>query len=127
MTEGVQLVLEVGTELGTVSGNEKAIETVMMNLLLNAVQATPAGGSVRASVLGSPGRPLVRLVVEDTGPGIPSSIRNRVFEPFFTGKDGTGLGLTVCRTIMDRHGGRLWIDDSYVGGTRFVADFPVER
>ena len=124
VTKGVNLhvsVLELPT---TVLGNEKAIETVIMNLLLNAAQATPAGGHVWGRVEGSAQRPGVRMVIDDTGPGIGEAARNRIFEPFFSGRDSTGLGLTVCRTIMERHGGHLWIDDTYELGTRFIAEFP---
>jgi PAS domain S-box-containing protein len=125
VSNGVRLELEVRGSPVAVPGNEKAIETVAMNLLMNAAQATPPGGRVGAVVVGPTEGPFVRLVVEDTGPGIPASLGSRVFEPFFSGRDSTGLGLTVCRTIMERHGGRLWIDDAYTNGTRFVAEFAV--
>ncbi len=127
VTKGLCLSVETNGVAEPVPGNEKAIETVVMNLLLNAAQATPAGGTVRVLVSGDAPGPFVRLMVEDTGPGIPEGLRGRVFEPFFTGGAGTGLGLTVCRTIMERHAGKLWIDDSYSGGTRFVAEFPTRR
>jgi len=129
VSSGVKLDLDTSESVPTVPGNEQALETVAVNLLLNAVQATPAGGTVRASVTTAYDGAFVRLVVEDTGVGIPQEVRSRVFEPFFTtkGAGGTGLGLAVCRTIMERHGGRLWIDDEYTSGTRFVADAPVSR
>ena len=81
-----------------------------MNLLLNAADATPPGGSVRLTVRSSADREAAEIEVCDTGPGVPAGLRERVFEPFFTTKEagrGTGLGLTVCRSIIDRHRGTI--------------------
>jgi signal transduction histidine kinase len=80
----------------------------LLNLLLNAAYVTPDSGEIRVR-LRQRGR-LVGLAVEDDGPGIPPEVRDRILDPFFSTKpegEGTGLGLSVTRTITDAHGGDL--------------------
>jgi signal transduction histidine kinase len=70
----------------------------------------------------------VRLEFEDDGPGIPGEVRDRIFEPFFTTKpvgQGTGLGLSLTHGIIERHGGRIWVEPGSRTGTRFVIELPV--
>ncbi|MEX2583198.1 MAG: HAMP domain-containing sensor histidine kinase [Gemmatimonadota bacterium] len=97
---------------------------VLENLLRNAAAAVPAGGTV---TLRSAGRGSeIRLEVEDTGPGIPSEVRDTLFEPFVThGKqEGTGLGLAIVKAFTERQGGSVSVDTS-AAGTRFMLDLPV--
>jgi len=126
VSAGVSLEVHTEETVPEMAGNETAVETVVINLLLNAAQAAPAGGTCTVSVTTAQGGMIARLSVSDTGPGIRKELRARVFEPFFTTKEGsgTGLGLAVCRSIVDRHGGRLWIDEDFAPGARLVADFP---
>ena len=126
-----QLRIEQVTKspIPTVIGYEKAIETVVVNLLLNAADATPPEGVVTLAVRPCKGREGVEIEVRDTGPGIPPALRERVFEPFFTTKEvghGTGLGLTVCRSIVDRHGGSMLIDGAPAGGCRILVTLPLQ-
>ncbi len=111
-------------------GREKAIEVVCMNLLLNAADATPPGGLVTLEVRNSESNGAVQIEVRDTGPGIPAELRHRIFEPFFTTKAegrGTGLGLAVCRNIVERHGGQIEVYCPTGGGSRFVVTLPVQQ
>ena len=111
-------------------GREKAIEAVCMNLLLNAADATPPGGSVTLEVRNSEANGAVQIEVRDTGPGIPAELHDRIFEPFFTTKaegGGTGLGLAVCRNIVGRHGGQIEVYCPAGGGSRFVVTLPVQQ
>jgi len=132
LTKGVALSYRID-EVPLIEGNEKAMEAVLFNLLTNAVQATPAGGAVRVNVGFDQSRDRLRVAVEDTGPGINKDLQERIFEPFFTtkgggaNKGGTGLGLTLCRTIVERHGGKLFVDSQYETGTRFVVELPRTR
>lgn len=126
VTKGVDLIAELA-DVPHVTGDERAIEAVLVNLLTNAAQAIPDGGIVRLRMGHDGGRDHVWVWVEDTGPGIPPELRERVFEPFFTTKGGTGLGLTLCRTIVERHGGVLRIDSDFAEGTRFVLELPTRR
>jgi signal transduction histidine kinase len=94
-----------------------------MNLVLNAIQATPPSGEVRVSLEES-GDDAVMLV-EDTGPGIPADLRERIFEPFFTTKEsGTGLGLPLCHSLIQQHGGSIVLEEAPGGGARFVVRLP---
>jgi len=103
----------------------RALETVLVNLVLNAADAMPEGGEI--TIGGAVADEEVLIWVEDTGPGIPSELRERIFEPFYTTKrsgKGTGLGLAVCRGVMERTGGRIWVEDGSAGGARFVLRVP---
>ena len=108
--------------LPTAFANDNILETILVNLLLNARQATPPGGTVELrtrSVRGS----LLEIEVRDTGPGVPVELRRRIFEPFFTTRSdqgGTGLGLAVCRALADRMGGTLEVSDRDQVGASFV-------
>jgi signal transduction histidine kinase len=69
----------------------------------------------------------VQFVVEDSGPGIPPEIRHRIFDPFFTTKgpdEGTGLGLAICQRVVSEVGGKIWLEESSLGGARFVVELP---
>lgn len=115
-----------GSEEVAVLGAEHELETVWMNLVLNAADAMPEGGTVTVSV--QQDQAGVRLVVADEGMGVPAELRERIFEPFFTTKEpqcGTGLGLAVCRSIVERHHGRIWVEGNGKRGSRFVIDLPI--
>jgi signal transduction histidine kinase len=92
------------------------------NLILNAIQNTPSGGTVKVEADSRDG--WVSFRVHDTGPGIPESIRERLFEPFVTGRtDGTGLGLAIVREIARAHGGDVRATSNGSGAT-FDIIFP---
>jgi two-component system sensor histidine kinase HydH len=101
------------------------IESVFFNLITNALQAMPTGGEVRVTARQSTGVLLVE--VEDNGPGIPRSIRGRLFERFVTADkaNGLGLGLALCRETVRNHGGDMWIEPA--PGARFVIRLPLNR
>jgi two-component system, NtrC family, sensor histidine kinase PilS len=117
-----------------VDGDDDLLHRAVFNLILNAVQVTPPGGMVRVEVkpagagqvLGSAmieSGPLA-IMVSDTGPGIPASIRDRLFDPFFTTRPGgTGLGLAVVHRAIEAHRGYVLIDSGPVG-TRFTIVLP---
>jgi PAS domain S-box-containing protein len=124
---GIRLDVDAGATT-PVHGNEGALETVCLNLLLNAADATPPAGLVTVRVTDIPAG--VQLVVDDTGPGVPADLRRRIFEPFFTTKGsvrGTGLGLAVCRGVVERHGGLVEVSDAPGGGARFLVLLPAEH
>jgi signal transduction histidine kinase len=103
------------------------IQQVVANLIMNALQAMPDGGRVTLGSGSSEGGAFIE--VSDEGPGIPEADRERVFEPFFTTKaegQGTGLGLSVCKSIIERHGGRIDLDRAPSGGARFRCHLPLE-
>jgi signal transduction histidine kinase len=97
---------------------------VVVNLLLNALDAQPSGGKIDVA-LDRTDRGQLILTVTDTGTGIPEEIRGRLFEPFISTKDtGTGLGLNVCRRVVRDHGGDIRAENLATGGARFTIVFP---
>jgi signal transduction histidine kinase len=129
----ISLSLDVAANLPKVTLPAPRLTQVLLNLLLNAGDATFAANKqghvrVRARVDDDGGRRTrVRVEIEDDGPGIASEVKDRLFEPFVTTKDvgeGTGLGLAVCRGIVEAGGGEIALDASYSGGARFVVLLP---
>jgi signal transduction histidine kinase len=136
--------VSVGAEpsLPVVRGDRSGLEQVFVNLLLNALDAAGPGGriAVRTAVThsgerrrGGPeeayGARAVAVVIEDSGPGVPVELRDRVFDPFFTTKapgQGTGLGLAIVQRIVHDHGGRIDVGAGALGGAAFTVTLPAE-
>jgi two-component system, NtrC family, sensor kinase len=121
----IELELRVADGLPPVALGAEQLMQLVLNLLLNAVDALDGGGRVRVAAEPSPRG--VRLVVEDNGPGVALAVRDRLFEPFVTTKDigkGTGLGLAVCRGLVEAVGGSIALDTAYAEGARFVVELP---
>ena len=137
-------------DLPPVRAQRSELEQVLVNLVLNAVDAAGPGGRVAVRTgltrLGSapagpraPARHLAgvpdgsaagEVVVGDSGPGVPEELRERIFDPFFTTKEpgrGTGLGLAIVQRIVSDHGGRVDVGGSELGGAAFTVTLPVER
>jgi len=112
----------------TIWCDEDLLRQVLLNLILNAIDAMPEGGRlcVSAAAPEQPSEALI-LTVSDTGPGIPSDIVPRLFDPFFTTKDkGTGLGLSIVQNAVAAHGGTIRVKtDSH--GTAFIVHLPKHR
>lgn len=99
------------------------MERVFLNLISNAIEAMPAGGQI--SITAAPVGDGLHVEVRDTGPGIPESVRARLFQPFVTsGKNGLGLGLALSRQTLLDHGGDLWVENNGGGGARFHLRLP---
>jgi two-component system sensor histidine kinase TctE len=100
----------------TVSGNPLLLRELIRNLVDNALQYTPAGGTVTARIVDDPFGQVVVLQVEDSGPGIPVAEREKVFRPFYrtlgTDVDGSGLGLAIVREIAVQHGAHIQLEDA---------------
>jgi signal transduction histidine kinase len=116
----------------TVAADKRRLERVIANLVENA--GYYGGGATRVVLSGN--QAVVRLAVEDAGPGVPVAERERVFERFFRGSaagrrrgsggDGSGLGLSLVAEHVRLHGGRIWVEDGPGGrGARFVVELPV--
>jgi len=116
----VEVRAEVNGLLAPARANPEKLQRVLFNLIQNAIRHTPADGSVTVCAETNGGH--VEVEVADTGVGIDEAERDQVFEPFFRGGEGkarsgegTGLGLTICRAIVEAHGGKIWLADSKAG------------
>jgi signal transduction histidine kinase len=120
----VQILLEVpeGIELPLI---RPRMQSVFFNLIANALEAMPAGGRLRMAAREVSSFVLIEM--EDTGPGIPDEIRDRLFEPFVTAgkQSGLGLGLALSRQTILNHGGDIWVEPA--AGARFVIRLPLNR
>jgi signal transduction histidine kinase len=124
----LELDLRIPTGL-TLMADARLLRQALVNLFLNALQAMPRGGvlSVHAEQQTGLGNPQARILVRDTGPGVPPGQRPNVFQPFFTTKaTGTGLGLAVVRRIIEGHGGRIDLLERDEGGAEFELLLPVQ-
>lgn len=106
------------------------VEHVFINLLENAAKYSPPGSEIAIEV--RTGRDVLLATVADSGPSIPESEREHVFEKFYRlayarGMDGTGLGLSICRGIVEAHGGTIWLDPSGGPGNRFIFSLPLPQ
>jgi C4-dicarboxylate-specific signal transduction histidine kinase len=116
--------------LPNVLGDRVQLQQVMLNLLLNACEAMSTRPHAERmltvfTALDGDGRLLASIA--DRGSGIPPEAADRLFEPFFTTKpQGLGLGLSICRSIIVAHGGRLWADNNADGGATFTLALPVD-
>ncbi len=127
---GVKVRLEVGRDLPKVMMDKIQIQQVVMNLVRNAVEAMEASAQRELSIsTGLDGAADVETVVADTGPGLPPDVVGQLFQPFVSTKQkGMGLGLSICRTIVEAHGGRLSAVARVGGGTEFRFTLPrIER
>ena len=121
--QSVEIVQHVPEEL-VIPLDRQRIQRVLVNLLVNALDVMPDGGTIRISALVEHHSVLIK--VRDTGPGIASEIRDRIFQPFVTaGKaGGLGLGLALSRQAVMDHGGRMWLESGGAGAC-FVFSLPI--
>jgi len=124
---GVSVETRLADGLPSIHGDRIQLQQVVLNLILNAVEAMGAVDTVQRelSICTEQDRTGVLVAVRDSGPGIDPEHRERVFESFYTTKPGgTGMGLSVCRSIIDAHGGRLWVDANEPRGAVFQFTLP---
>jgi two-component system NtrC family sensor kinase len=123
----VQVIQDVPTVSVMVTYDASQIEQVLMNLVQNAIQAMPQGGTLRINL--SQAKEAVAIAVQDSGVGIPAKNLSRIFDPFFTTKppgEGTGLGLSVSYGIVSQHTGRIDVQSKVGQGTTFTILLPVQ-
>jgi signal transduction histidine kinase len=140
----IELTTDLPEGLALVAGDVHGLHGVIFNLVTNAIQAMPEGGELSIvtryvrdenvdGIIILPGSyhlkaGAIRLMVRDTGPGIPREHVNRIFEPFFTTRHsqrGTGLGLAICHRVISSAGGRLAVHSVVGVGTTFTIDLPL--
>ena len=120
---GVTVETEVPDALPLVKADAEQVKRALINLVDNAIAATPAGGHVRIAVVVAGGS--ARLIVEDDGPGIPEAEWSRVFDPEYSTKArGSGLGLAIVAHIASEHAGRVRVEENVPHGCRFLLEWP---
>jgi two-component system NtrC family sensor kinase len=135
LIKGVNLTFEPGDGLPMVTLDRNQIQSVLLNIIINALDATDPGGSITITTnigisTSKPGQKGIEILCTDTGCGIPPENLNRLFDPFFTTKEvghGTGLGLSVSYGIVERHGGTIWVQSKVGKGSTFKVWLPTEE
>jgi two-component system NtrC family sensor kinase len=123
---GIQVIRKLAADLPEITADPAQLNQVLVNLVVNAVQAMPGGGTLTVSTRASDAS--AALIVEDTGAGMSEEIIEKIFLPFFTTKDvdeGTGLGLAVVHGIVTAHGGLIDVESHPGRGARFEVHLPV--
>jgi len=130
-TAHVKVQAELLESLPTIHGNSGKLQQVFLNLFLNAKDAMPSGGTLRVNTANGD---VVRVVVSDSGSGIAQEHIQRIYDPFFTTKNGgretrkgTGLGLSVTYGIIQEHAGKIQVESRVGEGTTFYVEFPLTR
>lgn len=122
----VKVLFKSGNDLPSLTVDRQKMEQVLLDILLNGIQAASPGGGVSFTLRHEEEEKLVDFIVEDDGPGVPPEAMTHMFEPFFTTKQaGSGLGLANARKIVDEHRGRITVSNREPGGARFIVRIPV--
>jgi two-component system sensor kinase FixL len=127
----VTLTTDLAANLPRVKADSVEIQQVLLNLVRNAFDAVATMNTSQRRVC--VGTRLntdddAEVSVADAGPGISANLKEQVFEPFFTSKEaGLGMGLAICRTLVESHGGRIWTRESHLGGARVCFSLPLAR
>ncbi|OGQ11902.1 MAG: hypothetical protein A2138_19640 [Deltaproteobacteria bacterium RBG_16_71_12] len=129
IAQRISVKKELSSGLPKVRGKIADLQQAVMQLLTNAKDAMPEGGTLTVRTEAVDGR-LVKIVVDDTGQGIPEAMKERIFEPFFTtraSKGNKGMGLAIVHRIVEEHGGRIAVDSTPGKGASFRLTFPATR
>ena len=128
-SRGTTVRLDVPESLPPILGDRRRVEQILTNLLSNAAKYTPGGGLVEVAARSENGH--VQLAVADNGPGVPEAEREIVFDKFYRGRDairhgeaGSGLGLAIVKSLVELHGGSVYVENSQPRGARFVVLLP---
>lgn len=126
---GLRVELALAPEAARARFHPLRVEQVLTNLIGNAIRYAPMGSSIRVETCRPPARAgLVEISVSDSGPGVPPSERERIFRPWVRGRDrhegGLGLGLAICKRIVEAHGGSISVGEAPGGGSRFCFTLP---
>ena len=125
----IGLALDVAPDVDLITADERKIKQILFNLITNAVKFTPDGGQVTVTAITRGGE--LQVAVRDSGIGIAPSDQARIFEEFTQTKDGrestegTGLGLTLTKKLVERHGGRIWVESQLGAGSTFTFALPL--
>jgi two-component system, LuxR family, sensor kinase FixL len=122
---GVASTMMIDDDAGPILVDRVQIQQVLVNLMRNAIEALSSHGGGMLTVAAWRGNGMAHFLVADDGPGLSEAVRDHLFEAFAsTKRDGMGLGLSICRTIVEAHGGRIWATARQGGGTEFHFTVP---
>jgi len=122
----IELVKKLNAELPQVEIDASQIQQVVVNMIINAMQAMPEGGKLKIGTKKKEG--FLEVEITDTGCGIPKEARDKIFDPLFTTRaKGIGLGLAVCKAIIDRHEGKIEVKSQVEKGTTFIIKLPLKK
>lgn len=125
-TRAARITLQLMPDAPDVDVDRVQIQQVLVNLIRNALDAMEGQQKRELTIASTLESGNVKITVRDTGPGIPADLRDKIFGAFVTTKQqGMGVGLSICKAIVDNHGGRIWFESSETGGTTFSFTLPV--
>jgi signal transduction histidine kinase len=131
---GLKLIVDTHSGASEINGNKKIIESMLINLLMNSIKYTPEGGKIIIRTGATRGSHLLRVYISDTGIGIPEKDIPHIFEDFYRAenveqleKDGSGLGLSMVKQIVEVHGGTIDVKSEVGEGSVFMLTFPLYR
>ena len=125
--DNVEIRISLDQNAPPALGLAQELQQVLINLVTNAEHAVLGRQPAVISLATSAREGWVQFSVDDSGPGVPDAVRHRIFDPFFTTKgpdEGTGLGLTISQRVVTEVGGKIWLEQSVLGGARFVVELP---
>jgi len=125
---GIEMMKSLAPDLPKIIADRGQIHQVLVNLVVNAIQAMPKGGRLTIRTIAE--RDYVSLIVEDSGVGMTPEVMQKIFQPFFTTKDvseGTGLGLAVVDGIVSAHNGKIHVESHLGQGSRFTIRLPIQE
>jgi signal transduction histidine kinase len=123
----VTLTFELAEDLPHIFIDKGQIQQSIINLVINAIEATEPGGSISVTTTYQPLQNFVEIAVKDTGTGIAESDTDKIFDPFFTTKDdGSGLGLAITHGIIEQHNGAIDVESQFGRGTTFRIKLPIK-
>jgi C4-dicarboxylate-specific signal transduction histidine kinase len=127
----VTLSTRLDPQAPCVTGDRIQLQQVILNLVMNGIEAIEGSASAERGIIGRTAvlnDTSMQVSIEDSGPGVPPDTLNRMFEPFFTTKEaGMGMGLSIARMIVERHGGNIWAENRRAGGAVFRFNLPLAR
>jgi signal transduction histidine kinase len=121
--KGIQFFDQISSDLQPLNADSGQLKQVLINLIINAVDAMPGGGSLMISAYKLDDTQ--QIIVEDTGSGISNESISQIFDPFYSTKPtGTGLGLSIVCRILENHGGAIRVESNLENGTKFIISLP---
>lgn len=124
----VILLQNLSPEIPDVYVDKDQIQQALINLILNAAEATNPGATVTVSTAFNPAEEVVEVAIRDSGKGIGAEVLDKIFDPFFTTKEsGTGLGLAITHGIIERHGGTIDVQSNPGHGSTFTIKLPINK